>query len=107
MQVERYMGRISGPLLDRIDLHIEVSSVPFQELAANADGRPRESNQGLPIFLTAGHSLYANRTFYEPAAISVSCGRANTARQCCNCRHQRCAYRNCNMHKHFQRKLGH
>lgn len=37
-QVERYMGRISGPLLDRIDLHIEVPSVPFQELAATADG---------------------------------------------------------------------
>src|SRR5262249_13405232 len=40
MQIERYMGRISGPLLDRIDLHIEVPSVPFQELAANADGTP-------------------------------------------------------------------
>lgn len=38
MQIERYMGRISGPLLDRIDLHIEVPSVPFQELAATADG---------------------------------------------------------------------
>ena len=38
MQIERYMGRISGPLLDRIDLHIEVPAVPFQELAATADG---------------------------------------------------------------------
>jgi magnesium chelatase family protein len=38
MQIERYMGRISGPLLDRIDLHIEVPAVPFQELAAVADG---------------------------------------------------------------------
>lgn len=37
-QIERYMARISGPLLDRIDLHIEVPSVPFQELSANADG---------------------------------------------------------------------
>jgi magnesium chelatase family protein len=37
-QIERYMGRISGPLLDRIDLHIEVPSVPFQQLSANADG---------------------------------------------------------------------
>src|SRR6516165_7338329 len=37
-QVERYMGRISGPLLDRVDLHIEVPAVPFQELSANADG---------------------------------------------------------------------
>jgi magnesium chelatase family protein len=36
--VERYMGRISGPLLDRIDLHIEVPAVPFQELSAAADG---------------------------------------------------------------------
>jgi magnesium chelatase family protein len=38
MQIERYMGRISGPLLDRIDLHIEVPTVPFQELASTADG---------------------------------------------------------------------
>ncbi len=38
VQIERYMGRISGPLLDRIDLHIEVPAVPFQELSAQADG---------------------------------------------------------------------
>ncbi len=38
MQIEKYMGRISGPLLDRIDLHIEVPAVPFQDLAAKADG---------------------------------------------------------------------
>ena len=38
MQIERYIGRISGPLLDRIDIHIEVPSVPFQELSASADG---------------------------------------------------------------------
>ena len=38
IMVERYMGKISGPLLDRIDLHIEVPSVPFQELSAKADG---------------------------------------------------------------------
>jgi magnesium chelatase family protein len=38
VQIERYMARISGPMLDRIDLHIEVPAVPFQELSANADG---------------------------------------------------------------------
>jgi magnesium chelatase family protein len=38
MQIERYMARISGPLLDRIDLHIEVPGVPFQDLSASADG---------------------------------------------------------------------
>jgi magnesium chelatase family protein len=40
MQIERYMGRISGPLLDRIDLHLEVPAVAFQELSAQADGTP-------------------------------------------------------------------
>jgi len=38
MQIERYVARISGPLLDRIDIHIEVPSVPFQELSGSADG---------------------------------------------------------------------
>ena len=30
--IQRYLGKISGPLLDRIDLHIEVPAVPYQEL---------------------------------------------------------------------------
>ncbi len=32
-QIEKYMGKISGPLLDRIDIHIEVPAVPFEELS--------------------------------------------------------------------------
>jgi magnesium chelatase family protein len=38
MQVEKYLGRISGPLLDRIDLHIEVPAVPYEELSKATDG---------------------------------------------------------------------
>ncbi len=37
-QIERYMARISGPLLDRIDLHIEVPAVPFKELSGPSAG---------------------------------------------------------------------
>ena len=37
-QIERYMGKISGPLVDRIDIHLEVPAVPFRELAASRPG---------------------------------------------------------------------
>ena len=37
-QIERYMAKISGPLLDRIDIHIEVPAVPFKELSAERAG---------------------------------------------------------------------
>lgn len=40
----RYMSKISGPLLDRIDLHIEVSPVPFENLS---DKRPAESSAAI------------------------------------------------------------
>lgn len=36
--VEKYLAKVSGPLLDRIDMHIEVPAVPYQELAAATDG---------------------------------------------------------------------
>lgn len=36
--VEKYLGRLSGPLLDRIDLHVEVPAVPFEDLSRPADG---------------------------------------------------------------------
>jgi magnesium chelatase family protein len=38
--VERYRARISGPLLDRIDLRVEVPAVAPQQLAGTADGEP-------------------------------------------------------------------
>lgn len=37
-EMQRYMNKISGPLLDRIDLHIEVNPVPFDDLSAERSG---------------------------------------------------------------------
>lgn len=39
-QMERYRNRISGPLLDRIDLHIEMTEVAYDELASKQEGEP-------------------------------------------------------------------
>ena len=36
--MQRYRSRVSGPLLDRIDIQVEVSAVPYRELAAQAPG---------------------------------------------------------------------
>ncbi len=41
--VQKYLNRISGPLLDRIDLHVEVTPVSFSELASQKDGENSES----------------------------------------------------------------
>lgn len=38
--VRRYLSKISGPLLDRIDLHVEVNPVPFEDLSSKASAEP-------------------------------------------------------------------
>ena len=40
--VQRYLNKISGPLLDRIDLHVEVTPVAFSELSSQRTSEPSE-----------------------------------------------------------------
>jgi magnesium chelatase family protein len=41
--IQKYISKISGPLLDRIDIHIEVPAVKFKELASDTYGEPSEA----------------------------------------------------------------
>ena len=42
-QIQRYMNKISGPMLDRIDIQTEITPVPFAEISQTAPGEPSAS----------------------------------------------------------------
>jgi len=59
-QVQRYRARISGPLLDRIDLQVEVPPVP-QSLLMSAPSEPIPSSETVRQRVTAAHQLQRQR----------------------------------------------
>ncbi len=45
--MERYLEKLSGPLLDRIDMHVEAPAVPFKDLSATSSGKPDTRARGM------------------------------------------------------------
>jgi magnesium chelatase family protein len=41
--VARYVSKLSGPLLDRIDIHVDIARVPFDEMVARVPGEPSDA----------------------------------------------------------------
>jgi magnesium chelatase family protein len=59
--VHRYLSRLSGPLLDRIDLQVEMSSLDFREWAGPARGPGTESSAQVRRRVSAARSVQAGR----------------------------------------------
>ncbi len=58
IEMQRYLSKISGPLLDRIDIHIEVTPVPFEKLSSARKG---ESSLVIRKRVTAARELQTKR----------------------------------------------
>ncbi len=57
-EMQRYLSKISGPLLDRIDIHIEVTPVPFEKLSEDRKG---ESSVYIRKRVTAAREIQTQR----------------------------------------------
>jgi len=73
-QVQRYRQRVSGPLLDRIDLHIEVPAVEYKELTSTQAG---ESSAEIRARILAARALQHERF----KGTSTRCNARMTSRQ--------------------------
>jgi magnesium chelatase family protein len=68
-QVARYRGKISGPLLDRIDIQIEVPAVPQEDLLKQSDG---ESSASVQLRVEAARQRQLARQGKPNAQLSVT-----------------------------------
>ena len=57
-EMQRYLSKVSGPLLDRIDIHIEVTPVPFEKLS---DTRKGESSVDIRKRVTEAREIQTKR----------------------------------------------
>lgn len=79
MQIARYRNRLSGPLLDRIDMHVEVPAVGYKDLA---EGRGGESSARIRSRVTAARAIQAER--FRNHAVRTNAGmKTRHIRQYC------------------------
>lgn len=78
-QIQQYLGKMSGPLLDRMDIHIEVSPVRYRDLDSNSPVEPscvlRERVEGtrrVQLERYKGMRIYSNSQL-QPAMFSKFC----------------------------------
>lgn len=78
--VQRYLSRISGPLLDRIDLHVEVVPVSFDEMTAN---RRAESSEDIRSRVVLARQKQLDRFQDQPEIFCNAMMPANMVKRVC------------------------
>jgi len=81
--IQRYRRRISGPILDRIDLHVDVPVVNIEELAyVERAGRPRESSAVVRERVFLARNMQRERFIGQKVSINAEMNNRHIARYC-------------------------
>jgi len=78
-EIQNYLGRISGPLLDRIDIHVEVPQVKFREMST---ARPGESSAAIRERVIAARDRQLRRFKDCPVSCNARMGSRELTRHC-------------------------
>ena len=78
-QIQRYRAKISGPLLDRIDLHVEVPAVPYRELTRGSGG---ESSATVRQRVITARQIQQQRLAQHPITCNAQMGSRQIKRHC-------------------------
>jgi magnesium chelatase family protein len=78
-QIQRYMSKISGPLMDRIDIQVDVPAVPYKDLAG---GRAAESSEIIRHRVVAARNTQLRRFFDEHIYSNAQMGPRHIRKFC-------------------------
>ena len=78
-QIQRYMSKISGPLMDRIDIQIDVPAVPYKELS---NSRAAESSEMIRMRVVAARNVQFRRFFDEKIYTNAQMGPRHLRKHC-------------------------
>jgi len=78
-QIQRYMSKISGPLMDRIDIQIDVPAVPYKELS---NSRSAESSEIIRTRVMSARSVQQRRFYDEHIYTNAQMGPRHLRKYC-------------------------
>jgi magnesium chelatase family protein len=78
-QIQRYMSKISGPLMDRIDIQIDVPAVPYKELSTV---RGAESSESIRSRVVGARSIQLRRFYDEHIYTNAQMGPRQLRKYC-------------------------